>query len=482
MSRALLRNTAWGVLGEFVTRGGKIAQVVLMARVLGAEDLGRFNYGLALAGLFSVLFDFGVATIAVRELARSPGGSALRLYGRVKLLGAAVGMLLMGVVALSTTMPLADRYLAFGLGLYLALNDLSTYAVVAYRARGQFWRETTLRTGLAVLQLLATIVALFLTHQVEWVVVALVAAAACGFVPLAIEWVKQPPIDKGDGGWPGLAKAVRECAPVAGTVLVGAVYMNLDVVVLAHNASMDEVGWYSVAVKTIFGLLIMPLHYLQLATLPVFAAELGSTSASVTGERWLQGFALSTTAGALLCLSTAAVATELLTVTFGEEFAAGGPVLVLFVLVGFLFYLYTPLTQWLLLLGKQRWTLCIQAVAMAVNVALVLACVPRWGVWGAVVAAGVTHATIAVGHFLVVWHVGGFSRREPAWWSLFRVTAGLTLAVATLHLGVAWPFSSRVAGGTLFVVCAHREIRALAWHIRAVSRSRQGMAAAQHLR
>lgn len=464
MSRALLKNTAWGVLGEFATRSAKIVQIILIARVLGAEEVGRFNYALALAGLFSVLFDFGVVTVAVKELAWAPRGAALRLYGRVKLLTSMAGVVLIGAAALLTPMPLHDRYLAFGLGLYLAFNDFSTYVVVAYRARGEFWRETAWRAVFALMQLAACAAALFLTYRVEWVVFALVVTAAFGMVPLAREWIRQPPVSGGNVGLGGIVKAIRECVPLAGTVLVGTVYMNFDVVVLARNVAMEEVGWYSVAVKTIFALLIMPLHYFQLATLPVFAAELGSGSSSATRDRWLRGFVLSTTAGGLLCLGTAVVASELLTLMFGTEFTAGGPVLVVFVLIGFLFYLYTPLAQWLLLQGRQKWTLYVQALAMAANVALVLAWVPRWGVWGAVLAAGVTHAIIALGHFVLVWYAGGFTRREHGWWSLFRVTVGVTLGVCALQLGDGWGIVSRVAAVGLFVVCAHREIVALAHH------------------
>lgn len=465
VSSALLKNTAWGALGELATRGAKIAQIILIARVLGAEEIGRFNYALALAGLFSVLFDFGVVTVAVKELARAPRGAALRLYGRVKLLSSIAGVVLIGVAALLTPIPLADRYLAFGFGLYLAFNDFSTYVVVAYRARGEFWRETAWRAVFALMQLAACVAALFLTHQVEWIVFALAATAALGMVPLASEWIRQPPVGGSDVGLGGIAKAIRECAPIAGTVLVGTVYMNFDVVVLGHNVAMEEVGWYSVAVKTVFALLIMPLHYFQLATLPVFAAELGSGSSATTRNRWLQGFVLSTTAGGLLNLGTAVVASELLTLMFGAEFSAGGPVLVVYVLIGFLFYLYAPLAQWLLLQGRQKWTLYIQALAMAANVALVTEWVPRWGVWGAVLAAGATHTIITLGHFVLVWHAGGFTCRESDWWSLFRVTVGVTLGVCALQLGDDWGIVSRVAAVILFVVCAHREIVVLAHHV-----------------
>lgn len=467
MSRGLLKNAAWGMLGEVATRGAKIAQVILIARVLGAEEVGRFNYALAMAGLFSVLFDFGVVTVAVKELAWAPRGAALRLYGRVKLLSSTAGVVLIAGATLLMPMSPHDRYLAFGLGLYLALNDFSTYVVVAYRARGEFWRETAWRAVFALMQLAACAAALFLTHQVDWVAIALVVTAAFGMVPLVREWMRQPPVGGGDVGLAGIAKALLKCVPVAGSVLAGTVYMNFDVVVLGRNVAMAEVGWYSVAVKAIFGLLIMPLHYLQLATLPAFAAELGGDSSAATRNRWLRGFVLSTTAGGLLSLCTAVVARDLLTFLFGAEFAAGEPVLVAFVLIGFLFYLYTPLAQWLLLLGRQRWTLYVQALAMVANIAFVLAWVPRWGIWGAVLAAGTTHAIIALGLFLLVWHVDGSTRRESDWWSLLRVTVGITLGVCALQLGGDWGVISRAAAVVLFVVCAHREIVALARQVHA---------------
>jgi len=458
LSRALLKNTAWGVLGEFATRGAKIAQIILMARILGAGEIGRFNYALAIAGLFSVMFDFGVATIAVRELSRDPAGPALRLYGRVKLLSSVVGVLLVVGAVLLTPMQLADRYLAFGLGFYLAFNDFSAYVVVAYRARGEFWRETAWRVGIAAMQLVAFIGALLLTHQVIWIVVALVAAAILGLAPLIGEWIRQPLVSGNDVGIGGIVKAIRECLPLAGTVLVGTVYMNFDVVILGQYVGMEEVGWYSVVVKTIFSLLIMPLHYLQLATLPVFAAELGGGSSSATNNRWLCGFVLSTTAGAMIMLGTAVVANELLTLMFGSAFSAAGPVLVAYVLIGFLFYLYTPLAQWLLLQGRQKWSLFVQALAMAANLVLVPLWVPRWGVWGAVLAAAATHAIIAIGHFILVLHAGGFSRREEGWWSLLRVAIGVTLGISVLKFGGGGGALTKCVALTLFLVCAHQEI------------------------
>ena len=453
-----LKNTVWGLLGEFSLRGAKIAQVVLLARMLGAEDVGRFNYGLALAGLFTVLFDFGIASVATRDLVRDPSSCSFRLYGRLKLLSSALGILLLIVVVSLIPMTANGHWLAIGLGLYLALNDLCNYVVVAYRARSEFWRETLWRSVFAVTQLGGCIAALVLTNRIEWVVVALILAAGLGTFPLLSEWRRQPAVGKSDASLRGIVRGIRESYPVAGTVLVATVYMNADVVVLGHYVPIAEVGWYSVAVKAIFGLLIMPVHYFQLAMVPVFASELKSKLSPQTRNRWLNTFALSTSMAALLNLTAALAANRLIAFLFGADFAPAAPVLVVYVLIGFLFCLYAPLTQWLLLRGKQKWTFYIQTLAAAVNIALVMVLVPRFGVWGAVIAAGAVHGVVAAGHFALVWYEGGFTRHESAWWSVIRSTAGLTLAVCTLQITASWGIASKALAVGVFGLFAYREV------------------------
>jgi PST family polysaccharide transporter len=469
VSLALLKNTVWGVFGEVAVRGAKIAQIVLIARLLGSEDLGRFNYALSLAGLFSVLFDFGIATVAVKEMARRPNAPVFRLYGRVKLFSSGFGILLIGGAATLADVSPADAWLAFGMGLYLTLNDLSTYVLVSYRIRGEFWRETALRSASAVLQLVACVGAIILTHQLEVIVAALVAAATLGLLPLVKEWQSQPRPHGNEAGFRAMASAWRQCLPLAGTVVAGSVYMNFDVVVLARHVSMEQVGWYSVAVKAIFSLLIMPLHYFQLACLPAFAANLEVSIASARG-RWLRGFVMSSTVGAALSILTAILAEPLLMVLFGKAFLPAAPILVMFCAVGFMFYLYTPLSQWLLLQGHQRYTLYIQIVAMGANLSLVLLCVPRWGIWGAVGAAFVTHFSIAAIHAAVVFRSPDFVAHRSDLQALARLIGGVAGAFVLLHFQTGGPWLSKLLAVVAFGVLAHKESKSLWFYLRDINR------------
>jgi len=465
---ALLKNTGWGVLGEFAARGAKIAQTVLIARLLGAEDLGSFNYALSLAGLFSVMFDFGIVTVAVKELARRPNAQIFRLYGRFKLFSSGFGILLVGGAATLASLSPVDAWLVFGMGLYLALNDLSSYVLVSYRVRGELWRETAWRSATGVLQLVACVGAIVATNQLEVIVAALVAAATLGLLPLVKEWKSQPRCHGNEAGFSAMVSTLRQCLPQAGTVFAGTVYMNFDVVVLSRYVSMEQLGWYSVAVKAIFSLLIMPLHYFQLASLPVFAANLEVSIASASG-RWLRSFLMSSTVGAALCILTAILAEPLLLVLFGKAFLPASPILVMFCAVGFIFYLYAPLSQWLLLQGHQRKTFYILIVAMVTNLSLVSLCVPAWGIWGAVAAAFVTHLSIAAMHAILVFRSSDFAVHRSELRALARLVGGVTSAFLLLYFQTGGPWLSKLLAVVAVGVMAHQEFKSLWFCLRAVN-------------
>jgi len=469
VSLPLLKNAAWGALGEASVRGGKIAMVILIARLLGAKDLGRYSYSVALVGLFAVLFDFGVLPMTVKTLSQQPSSSALRLFGRIKLMTSLLGLVLLGVVAFNSNLSSTDAWIAFGLGIYLAVNDLATFVVAAYRARNEFWRETLYRGIVALFQLALCLVTLLLTHRLEVLVVVLIVASVLGMVPLLLECATQQTMQGTSVGWAGSRLALMQCLPLAGSILAGSVYMNFDTVVLANHASLEEVGWYGVAVKSIFGLMIMPLHYLLSASFPVFAFDLAdSAQLATTRARWMRGFVLSSTAGALLSLATALASQILLRLFFGASFVAAAPVLIAFTFIGFMFYLYSPLTQWLLLQGRQEITLYIHAIAALVNLIAVLLLVSQWGLWGAVCAALITHMAITAGHVVAVFWGSHFFARWSDLWALGKLVLALASAIAFLQLGIGGTAMSKLWAAIVFIVIAHREAILLLEHLNAL--------------
>jgi O-antigen/teichoic acid export membrane protein len=455
MSGDWLKNTAWGLTGEILTRLAKLAQTLVIVRLLGLESFGRFNHALATASLLGVLFDFGVATIALRELSRGRVG-AFRLFGRIKLAASLSGL---GLLAIGVAV--VDRWaesplLVVALGIHLATADGATYPFVAFRARREFWREALWRALLAGGQFAAAAVVLVAGGGIAGLIATLILTNLISLPALWREWARA---GAGAASWPDYGAAIMACLPVAGSVLVGSLYMNWDVVVLGNVGTPAEVAWYSVAVKMVFGLLIMPLNFLQVALLPDLAAAEHGNGPAAWRERWRRSLHLGLAVGGALSVGTALAAEPIVILLFGRGFAPAAPVIAAFVGNCYLFHLYTPLSQYLVIRDRQRAMFGVQAVAALVNVASVPWCVARMGLWGCVVAAGLTHATIALGSLAIVFPDMARNGARGGWAPVARLTAGVALALAGLQSDAGWPVSAGAAAA--FLVAAYPEMRAI---------------------
>lgn len=125
---------------------------------------------------------------------------------------------------------------------------------------------------------------------------------------------------------------------------------------------------------------------------------------------------------------------------YGTEFTSAAAVLLPLALVSCLQSLCQPVTAFIYARQQGRLLLRSHAVALGVNVAVALALIPAYGVWGAVVAniAGQTASLVAlVGHELRTQRLGlrAFLAATRLWW--------LSCLTGTGTIGVVWWISSQ---------------------------------------
>src|SRR2546427_8153030 len=66
----LLKNSFWLAAADGAGRLTKFLLTLYVIRTLGGFEYGRFAFAFAFVSLFSTLFDFGLAPLVTRELAR----------------------------------------------------------------------------------------------------------------------------------------------------------------------------------------------------------------------------------------------------------------------------------------------------------------------------------------------------------------------------------------------------------------------------
>ena len=423
-----------GLLGEISTRVFALLNVVLLARLLGANELGNYNYALAQASFFVVFFDFGILPIAVREITQNRNGSTFLLFGVIKVLGISVGLLGASLFAFMTTIATQDRILIIGLCIVLALSDLSTYIFSIYRATNEFWRETMWKTIFSFTKLCACFTVLLFSPSINLVILSLVASSLLCLWPLSREVYKEIKKRKFIVSKSKVYQAIKECAPVAGTVLIGTVYMNADVAILGRYIQKDHLANYVIAIKIIFGIVTMPVFYFTLSILPSLSSMIKKDSMEQVRTFWLSKFIKSTTSGAIIILLIANFSEQIITFLFGVDYNSAATIIKIYCLVGLFHYLFIPLSQLLFVTGKQRYTFFIQLLATLINLTLLLSYVPQYGIHAALSIAIGTHFFITVAHIICVLKLREFSWKTEEFIPFFRIVIGFFGAIYILNI------------------------------------------------
>ncbi len=98
-----ITNIIWGVIGKFFS-GVKVALLgIIIGRFLGPEDLGVFSYVLSFVALFSVLSEFRLHNILVREISKDKKQTPVLLGSSlvITLFFAVIGYLSLALITLS---------------------------------------------------------------------------------------------------------------------------------------------------------------------------------------------------------------------------------------------------------------------------------------------------------------------------------------------------------------------------------------------
>ncbi len=363
--------------------------VLAISRRLGAEGLGRYSLAYAFLAVFGLLGSLGLPERLTRDGARD--SSAL---GRLL----SSGLLLGGAVSLGLTLAMA------GAGRLLGYDPLTTRAlfVLALGVVPSTWLgyfdaaflslESTAPIAVAALVEHAAkiglgIAALVVGLGLDAVLAAAVAGkgAAC-----AVSWVllRRRGVRISLAGDRASLRSLAAQAPVFTLrAACATLYWRIDVFLLAHFRPVAEVGYYTAAYRLLDVAVLLP-QSLCLALFPRLAGDrAGEPRWRPAALSWL----LLLTAPLALVVSL--LARPLLAALYGSGLAIAAPLLSILIWT-VAPYAWNRYHAYLLVAADQQHVdLAINAAMLALNIALNLVLIPRYGALG---AALVTLATALV--------------------------------------------------------------------------------------
>ncbi len=376
------KNSLVQLVGGVLNKIMAVLLVIYAARQLGTHGFGVYSLVLAMLGIFYILTDFGLGTLATRDLARNPESEQrylsnifimrlfLSLLAGLGLVGAAAALghppAVIGLTAIAALSLFFTSNVDTCTAVFNAHQRMEIPAVVSVIA-------TMLRVGVSLGALAAG------AGLVTLLVIYTSAAAVQFGLLLAIVGSRvrlRPALD-----WAFWRRLLGEAYPLALANLFSIIYFRIDTVMLASLSGEEAVGLYNAAYRLLEFTLMLPAYYTG-AIFPVISA-----SQTANPQRFLLIYRRSLkymlVASLPLALGTAALAPELIEVLYGPAYAASISVLPVLMWSFVLIAANSINAPYLISMGRQRTVTGITLFSMLLNIALNAYAIPRHGILGA---------------------------------------------------------------------------------------------------
>jgi len=393
--RKVAHSAFWLFVDRVIRLGIGLLVGVAVARYLGPDRFGQFNYVIAFVTLFGTAVAAGTDTVAIRVLAREPdrAGAILGAAAVIRLVG--IPVVLAALAATAFAMHAGDTATLQLIAVYAATllfrpaDVVDLWFQAETNARPTVWARNIafFLTSAVKVGLLLKGASLIAFVAVEPLGAALGAAFLLAAYRFAGRRLTVAGATRGD-----VRMLLAAGAPLLLSGLAIVIYTRIDQVMLEHlpGGGARQLGLYSAALR-----LSEVWYFLPVAlTSSVFPALVRSKEADESRylDRLRRLFSLMAVIALTVAISTSLFASQLIQLVFGDRYAGAGTVLSIHVWTSIFVFWGVVGETWYLNEGLTRLTLYRTGSAALANVALNLVMIPRYGGVGAAIATLVSQA------------------------------------------------------------------------------------------
>jgi O-antigen/teichoic acid export membrane protein len=249
----LIKNTFWLGAIEFFSKILMFVVIVGLVRYWGPQEFGSFNLSFAYVALFMILADFGLSTIATREVAKHKDLSEkylANLIGLKLFLSVIIGLLFVASF-LFVNKPVSIQLLVVTL-IYSLIQNFQNVFIVIFQAWEKmemvFVNRMVFFVGVLITALLVINFYGSAIHLVWGYSISTLLAIILGIWQVKLLKIKVK-IAFDFSFWKEL---IKESLPLLGMTAAMVVYANNDTLLIGRYLGNNQVGWYQTAFKILF--------------------------------------------------------------------------------------------------------------------------------------------------------------------------------------------------------------------------------------
>ncbi|MBN4003548.1 flippase [Nostoc sp. LPT] len=394
--RAVIANTGWLFADRILRMGASLVVGVWVARYLGVQQYGLFNYALAFVALFSPIFTLGLDDVVVRHLVRQSSNKE-EILGTtfwLKFLGGIASVLL----AVSTMFFLGEHE---ALKIWL-VTILGVVGIFRASDTIELWFQSQVQSKYTVIAkntafLLNTVIKITLIlTKAPLLAFALVTLAEFAMSAIGLLIVYQV---KGSSLWlwrwsfASAKTLMKESLPLIFSGFAIMIFMRIDQVMLGQMIGDSEVGVYSAAVRISEIWYFIPGAIVSSVAPAIYAAK--EKSESLYYQRIGQLLSLMTCISLGIALPMSFFSDKIIIVMFGSGYAEAGAILAVHIWTSLFVFMGLATSPWFIAEGLNHVSLGKTLFGAILNIILNLLLIPKYAGLGAAIATIISQAAAA---------------------------------------------------------------------------------------
>jgi O-antigen/teichoic acid export membrane protein len=384
--KKIFKNVSWAVLGKIVNILSGLFVGILVARYLGPKDYGLMNYVISYVTLFSILANFGLDNIEIRELSK-------RKVNKEAILGTAFRLRLffsvITIILISFTLLLfeSDRFTVLMVLIYSSSLILSTLNVIRNYFTSIVLNEYVVKTEITrtLAGALIKIILLYYHFSLGW----FIAASAFDFLLVAGGYLYSYRIKVGSVlDWKyenKIAKhLLRESFPLllSGTAII--IYQKIDQVMIRNMIDNAAVGQFAVAAKITELAIFIPMVIAQTVTPLLVKAHQENMELYKRKRQQFMDMMIWIAIGMSIVMFIAA--SPAIKILFGVKYLDAIPVLQIMAWKTVFVALFVSSGQIIIIENIQKYAVLRNIAGCFISIIFNLILIPRYGILGSALA------------------------------------------------------------------------------------------------
>jgi O-antigen/teichoic acid export membrane protein len=260
----IAKNTTWLTSSYIIQKILAFIYFTLIARFMGASNVGIYSFSLSLTTIFSIFIDFGLANVLIREAAKfkEKANNYLNNIISVKIIFSLISYLAVVVIINLLNKPALTQNMVYLAGLVMIIDSFTLSFFAIFRAYQNLKFEAVSIVFNQVIILIIGLTGIFLKFPLYILILALLGGSLFNFF-YALIFLKIKLGFKFKFAWDTvtLKTLFKIALPFALAGIFTRVYSYIDQILLSVLIGDKHLGWYSVPYKITYAFQFLPAAF-----------------------------------------------------------------------------------------------------------------------------------------------------------------------------------------------------------------------------